>query len=129
MADPTSCGACGSTLIRHDMALGWCCADCGATDMDEHYIEGPFPGRSQHVEMGTRHIQRGPEVVPLSALPIVMTPSGLVKLASIAAHVAEALTPDGHASDLGVVHALLGDPEVVLIMGQLDQLALLPVRR
>jgi ribosomal protein L37AE/L43A len=26
---PSICAACGSESIRWDMALGWCCADCG----------------------------------------------------------------------------------------------------
>ena len=53
----------------------------------------------------------------------------LVKLGSIARHAEEAIGPNGHEADLGAISALLGDPEVSEWMAQLDDHALLPVKR
>jgi hypothetical protein len=53
----------------------------------------------------------------------------LVKLGSIARHVEELRSPDGHGFDERAIDALLADPEVRDWMAAADGLALLPVRR
>jgi hypothetical protein len=53
----------------------------------------------------------------------------LIKLGSIARHVEELLSPEGHSFDRAALDALLADPEVTEWMQAADALALLPVRR
>jgi hypothetical protein len=52
-----------------------------------------------------------------------------IKLASIAVHADELLSPGGHHFDAATLKALLADPEVVGYLEQLRPLALLPVKR
>lgn len=53
----------------------------------------------------------------------------LVKLGSIAVHVEELLSPDGHNFDRVALAELLRDPEVVAWRESMDAMALLPVKR
>lgn len=53
----------------------------------------------------------------------------LCKLGSIAVHVDEMLSADGHAFDRGATERLLADPEVRAWMTMMDKLALLPKKR
>lgn len=53
----------------------------------------------------------------------------LVKLGSIARHVEELLEPGGHPVDEDAIRSLLGDPDVVRVLGDLDGHGLLPVKR
>lgn len=64
------------------------------------------------------------KITPLSpAIPL------LVKLGSIAVHVEELLSPDGHSFDRVALEELLRDPEVVAWREAMDAMALLPVKR
>lgn len=53
----------------------------------------------------------------------------LVKLGSIAIHVEEARSKNGHAFDVHAIDALMADPEVVEWRTAMDALALLPRKR
>lgn len=53
----------------------------------------------------------------------------LVKLGSIAVHVEELLSPDGHNFDRVALNDLLRDPEVAAWRESMDAMALLPVKR
>lgn len=52
-----------------------------------------------------------------------------VKLASLAVHADELLSPGGHALDAEAIRGLLDDAEVVAYLDKLRPLALLPVKR
>ena len=52
-----------------------------------------------------------------------------VKLASIAVHAGELVSPSGHHFDVSTIKSLLADPEVVAYLNTLRPLALLPVVR
>ena len=52
-----------------------------------------------------------------------------VKLASIAIHAQEALSPKGHEFDVITVNQLLADPEVMAFLDEMDKAALLPKKR
>lgn len=52
-----------------------------------------------------------------------------IKLASIAVHTDELLSPAGHQLDVDAIKGLLSDPEVVAYLETLRPLALLPVKR
>lgn len=56
-------------------------------------------------------------------------PSLLSKLASIAVHADELLSPDGHDFDRHALKSALGDPEVSEWLGQMDALAMIPRKR
>lgn len=68
---------------------------------------------------------------PDRSIPSSLQPSLalLVKLGSIARHVEEAISPDGHPFDVGAARALLGDPELEAWMTAADELQLLPLAR
>ncbi len=53
----------------------------------------------------------------------------LVKLGSIAVHVDEMLSPDGHNFDRVAIEQLLKDPEVKDWIKQMTAAAMLPVKR
>ena len=53
----------------------------------------------------------------------------LVKLGSIAVHVEELLSPQGHEFDKTALEQLLNDPEVQEWIEQMTSMALLPVKR
>lgn len=53
----------------------------------------------------------------------------LCKLGSIAVHVEEGLSKDGHPFDLVVLQQLLGDAEVRTWLDAMAKMALLPVKR
>lgn len=53
----------------------------------------------------------------------------LCKLGSIAVHVDEAMSKDGHPFDIEALRSLLNDPDVRLWLMQMDGLALLPKKR
>lgn len=53
----------------------------------------------------------------------------LVKLGSLAVHVRELLSGDGHHFDRVAIGSLINDPEVVAALGELGEHALLPVMR
>jgi hypothetical protein len=53
----------------------------------------------------------------------------LVKLGSIAVHVEEILSPKGHEFDRYALQTLLDDPEVKEWIGQMNKMAMIPVRR
>lgn len=57
------------------------------------------------------------------------TLSLVVKLASIAVHAQEAVSPGGHEFDVQTVESLLADPEVATAMKTLEEAAMLPRRR
>jgi len=61
--------------------------------------------------------------------PLSPPPTVLVKLGSIAVHTEEMLGPNGHAFDVGAIHHLLQDPEILAWRKEMDALALLPVQR
>lgn len=53
----------------------------------------------------------------------------LAKLGSIAVHVEEMLSTDGHAYDRVAIEGLMKDPEVVEWIKIMDKLAMLPKKR
>lgn len=53
----------------------------------------------------------------------------LVKLGSIAVHVDEMLSSDGHAYDRVALQSLLSDPEVVEWISKMDAAAMVPKKR
>lgn len=61
----------------------------------------------------------------------ILNPSAslMCKLGSLAVHVNEMLSPDGHAFDKAAIQSILADPEVVELLVKMDKLALLPVVR
>lgn len=61
--------------------------------------------------------------------PLQPTPSLLSKLGSIAVHVEEMLSPDGHEYDRTAIRSLLDDPEVKEWIASMDAMAMLPVKR
>ena len=65
------------------------------------------------------------------ALPRYMTPplTILVKLGSIAVHVDEMLSDNGHPFDDIAVHSLLSDPELIDWMALMDAAGFLPKKR
>lgn len=67
----------------------------------------------------------------LFTLPKVFQPeiTLLVKLGSVIVHAQELASPDGHLFDRVALEELLKDPEVAEWMQQMNDLALLPVRR
>lgn len=61
--------------------------------------------------------------------PLQPSPALLVKLGSIAVHVDEFLSPDGHDFDRIAIVQLLQDPEVKEWVKQMTGMAMLPVKR
>lgn len=57
------------------------------------------------------------------------TTSLLCKLASIAVHVDEATSQDGHEFDIVALKSLLMDAEVMEWLKQMDEMALIPKKR
>lgn len=55
--------------------------------------------------------------------------SVIVKLGSIAVHAEEMLSAKGHEFDISVLESLLNDPEIKEWIGEMNKLALLPVKR
>lgn len=55
--------------------------------------------------------------------------SVLVKLGSIMVHAEEGIEPGAHSFDRDALKALLADPDVRAWRKQMDELALLPVKR
>lgn len=53
----------------------------------------------------------------------------LVKLGSIAVHVDEMLSSDGHAFDRIALQGLLTDPEIVEWLAGMDRMAMVPKKR
>lgn len=53
----------------------------------------------------------------------------LVKLGSLAVHVDEYLSPDGHPFDLEAIRQILNDAEVTDWLAEMDKLAFLPRKR
>jgi hypothetical protein len=53
----------------------------------------------------------------------------LVKLGSIAVHVEEMLSPEGHAFDRAALQSLLDDVEVKAWLTEMDAMAFLPKKR
>jgi len=53
----------------------------------------------------------------------------LVKLGSIAVHVDEMLSPQGHGYDKIVIQGVLQDPEVIEWIAEMTHKGLLPVKR
>lgn len=53
----------------------------------------------------------------------------LCKLGSIAVHVDEAVSADGHPFDIIALRTLIGDPAVKEWLEGMDRMALLPVKR
>ena len=53
----------------------------------------------------------------------------LVKLGSIAVHVEEMLSADGHAFDRIALQGLLADPEIVEWLAGMDRMAMVPEKR
>lgn len=53
----------------------------------------------------------------------------LVKIGSIAVHIDEILSPDGHIFDRHALESLQADPEVKEWIEQMTQMAFLPVKR
>lgn len=60
-----------------------------------------------------------------------LTPSAgvLIKLGSLAVHVEEMLSDDGHPFDVSAIKALLSDPELQEWFAAMNKLALLLVKR
>lgn len=56
-------------------------------------------------------------------------PGLLVKLGSLAVHAEELLEPGGHELDAASIRGLLADPEVAAWLGEMRELALLPLKR
>lgn len=69
--------------------------------------------------------------LPQQEKPAVLTPpiSILIKMGSIAVHVEELLSKDGHEFDKVALDSLLSDPEVKEWMAEMSKLALLPLKR
>jgi hypothetical protein len=53
----------------------------------------------------------------------------LCKLGSLAVHVDEALSANGHDLDIQACRGILKDPEVIAWLDGMDGMALLPVKR
>ena len=53
----------------------------------------------------------------------------LVKLGSLAVHVEELHSPNGHHLDRSAIDGILSDPEVRQWLTEMDELAMLPVKR
>ncbi len=73
----------------------------------------------------------GKSKVVKSSVPAVLRPSAglLVKLASIAVHTDEILSPSGHQFDLGALRTVAQDPEVAAWLTEMNKLGLIPVKR
>lgn len=61
--------------------------------------------------------------------PIKPNLSLLVKLGSIVVHVEEMLSETGHHFDISVIKTALADPEIKAWIVQMNELALLPLKR
>ena len=61
----------------------------------------------------------------------VLAPSAttLIKLGSLAVHIEELLSPEGHELDRSAIEGLLSDPEVAEWLKGMDAMAFLPVKR
>lgn len=55
--------------------------------------------------------------------------SVIIKLASLAVHADEMLSPQGHQFDQETIKSILADDEVKRFLSEMDKLALLPLRR
>lgn len=55
--------------------------------------------------------------------------SVIVKLGSIAVHAEEMLSAKGHEFDMSTLESLLADPEIKEWIGEMNKMALLPVKR
>lgn len=53
----------------------------------------------------------------------------LVKLGSIAVHVEEMMSPDGHGADKISLEALLDEPDLKAWIEQMDKIGLMPKKR
>jgi hypothetical protein len=63
------------------------------------------------------------------ANPLQPSPSLLSKLGSIAVHVDELLSPNGHAFDRIALESLINDREVRDWIRNMDEMAMLPKKR
>lgn len=61
--------------------------------------------------------------------PLQPPASLLCKLASIAVHADEIMSPDGHAFDRHALQSSLEDPEVKEWLAEMDKMALAPKKR
>lgn len=67
--------------------------------------------------------------MPKYSTPLQPSPQLLTKLGSIVAHVEEMLSPHGHTFDKLAIEPLLRDPSVQHWMRQMQDLALVPLKR
>jgi hypothetical protein len=67
--------------------------------------------------------------IPAPVNALAPPASTLVKLGSIAVHVDEALSTEGHEFDWGAARQLLVDPEVVAWIEAMTKLGFMPVKR
>lgn len=61
--------------------------------------------------------------------PLKPDTSILIKLGSIAVHVSEMLSPEGHDFDRIVIQSLLNDSEIKKWLLEMDKMALIPKKR
>lgn len=67
--------------------------------------------------------------MPKYSTPLNPAPQLLTKLGSIVVHVEEMLSPHGHAVDKLAIEPLLRDSDVQHWLRQMQELALVPVKR
>lgn len=62
-------------------------------------------------------------------MSITLSTSLTIKLASIAVHADELMSPGVHQADKDAIKGLLADPEVRQALASMERMAVLPVRR
>lgn len=65
----------------------------------------------------------------MATAPLSPSPALLCKLGSIAVHVQEGRSQDGHPFDWTALDTLLADPEVVEWLAAMDGMAMIPKKR
>lgn len=61
--------------------------------------------------------------------PLSPAPTVLIKLGSLAVHIDEYLSPDGHDLDKSAIDGILADPEIKVWLEAMDGRAFLPAKR
>jgi hypothetical protein len=67
--------------------------------------------------------------IDYAAIALQPSPSVLCKLGSIAVHVDEAMSSEGHPFDVVALQTLIIDPEVTTWLAAMGRMAMIPLKR